>query len=589
MGMIEKSYDFVVVGGGISGISTAIAAARHGVKTALIQDRSVLGGNSSSEMRVHLNGAGRGDGFQNAIESGIVLELLLANKKQNPQYSFYAYDTVLWEKVAFQENLDLYLNTSMIEVLMEEGEEKKIKSIVAYQMNTEKKFQFSAKYFSDNTGDGTLGFLAGADYRIGHEAKSEYGESLAPEVANDVVMGSSVSFSTKDMGKPTKFVRPAWAYEYTKEMLGKRSIDELTHGYWWIELDGTIEDSQNIKDELMKYVYGVWDYIKNSGDYPDSENLALDWISSIAGKRESRRLLGDYVLHQNDIDQAKAFPHTIAYGGWSMDDHTAGGIKTLNPMDEGTIWHEVNDIYTIPYECIYSRNVVNLYIGGRCFSASHMALSSARVMATGGILGQAAGTAVSIALRENMMPKDVVKHIHELQQTLIRDDCYLPHIPVEDKEDLISNGDWEITASSQQVLKLNGDFSRRVKDTQYGWISEKISPEGEWIQLNSQTPCTASQILLRFDPNFSKTNFVTQSKRVQARQDKDMPLELVKSYELTLSLQGNVVKTLTVEDNFQRVMCHALEHSLSFDCVKVTVKENYGDDFARIFDLRAYA
>ncbi len=586
MSHIEQNFDFIVVGGGISGLCTAIAAARKGVSTALIQDRSVLGGNSSSEMRVHVNGAGRSNGFQNAIESGIILELLLANKKANPQHSFYAYDTVLWEHARFQKNLTLFLNTSVHNIEMDGN---KIAKLHAYQMNTEKKFLFSAPYFSDNTGDGTVAFLAGADYAIGHEARDTYNESLAPPEANDYVMGSSVSFSTKDMGEPTPFVRPSWAYEYTKEMLGKRGIEELTHGYWWIELDGTIDESQDIKDELMKYVFGVWDYIKNSGDYPKSENLALDWISSIAGKRESRRILGDYVLNQRDIDESKLFPHAIAYGGWSMDDHTPGGIKTLNPMDEGTIWHEVNDIYTIPYECIYSRNIDNLYIGGRSFSASHMALSSARVMATGGILGQAAGTAVSIALREKISPREVVNFIDELQQTLIRDDCHIPGIPVKDKNDLVSNGNCTITASSQKVLKLNGDYARKVKDVDYGWISEDIAPDGEELVIKFPNAVEMSSVLLRFDPNFSKILFVTQSERVKSRQDKHMPKELVKDYTLVLEHNGKEVKRITINDNFQRVNEVSLGNKVTCDAIKVIVNSTYGDTSARIFDVRAYA
>ncbi len=585
MKTIEQHFDFIVVGGGISGLCTAIAAARHGVKTALLQDRSVLGGNSSSEMRVHLNGAGRSNGFQNAIESGIVMELLLANKNVNPQHSFYAYDMILWEKAQFQENLSLFLSTTLLEVEMNGN---KIVKIHGYQNNTETHYWLSAVYFSDNTGDGTLGFLAGADFAYGHESRETYGESLAPIEENDVVMGSSVSFSTKDVGYPCSFKRPAWAYEYTKEMLGKRGIEELTHGYWWIELDGTIDESQNIKDELLKYVYGVWDYIKNSGDYPDSANLALDWISSIAGKRESRRLLGDYVLNQNDIDEAKLFPHAIAYGGWSMDDHTAGGIKTLNPMDEGTIWHEVKDIYTIPYECIYSRNVENLYIGGRCFSASHMALSSARVMATGGILGQAAGTAVAIALREKIMPRQVISHISELQQTLIRDDCFIPGIPASDSLDLVSNMNCDVTATSAKVLKLNGDYARKVKEEEYGWISEKISEDGEYLFITFPNTVEISNVLLRFDPNFSKILFVSQSKRVQGRQVQGMPIELVKDYVIYLEQKKKIVHTLEIQNNFQRVNSHHFANKISCDCIKVHVKSTHGDELARIFDVRAY-
>lgn len=585
----NKEYEFVVVGGGISGICTAIAAARHGVRTALVQDRSILGGNSSSEMRVHVNGAARDGGFKNAIESGIILELLLANKKVNPQHSYHVYDNILWEKANFQENLDVYLNTSMREV---ETKDHKITQIKAYQMNTEIEYTFTAKYFSDNTGDGTLAYLAGADYIIGHEARDTYNESLAPEEANEYVMGSSVLFSMKDMGKPMPFKRPDFAYEYTKEMLGKRRFPELTHGYWWIELDGPIEESQNIREELLKYVYGVFDYIKNSGEFPEAENLVIDWISNIAGKRESRRIYGDYVLNQNDIDEGVRFADAIGYGGWTMDDHSVGGIKCINPQEMGTIWHEVNDIYTIPYRCIYSRNIENLFIGGRCFSASHMALSSARVMGTGATLGQAAGTAVAIACRENITPREVGNYIEELQQTLLRDDCYIPGIKTVDEEDLVANLNPIITASSAMEgglpTNINGDYARRIDEKEYAWISESMSDDGEFIQLDFGQEISASSMVLRFDPNFSKTTIITQSSRKMANQVPEMPYELVRDYTLVFEKEGMVVKTIEISDNFQRVNKFEFKESVKFDQVKVVVNSTYGDECARIFNIRIY-
>lgn len=586
---MRKEYDLVVVGGGISGICTAMAAARHGVHTALVQDRSVLGGNSSSEMRVHVNGAGRDCGYKNAIESGIILELLLANKKVNPQHSYHVFDNVLWEKANFQENLDVYLNTSMRNV---EIKDNKISQITAYQMNTEIEYTFIAKYFSDNTGDATLAYLAGADYTIGHEARDTYGESLAPEEANEYVMGSSVLFSMKDMGKPTPFKRPDFAYQYTKEMRGKRQFPELTHGYWWIELDGPIEESQNIREELLKYVYGVFDYIKNSGEFTGAENLAIDWISTIAGKRESRRVYGDYVLNQNDIDEAKRFSDAIAYGGWTMDDHSVGGIKCINPQDEGTIWHEVEDIYTIPYGCIYSRSIDNLFIGGRSFSASHMALSSARVMGTGAVLGQAAGTAASIACRENITPREVGRFIDELQQTLLKDDCYIPGIKTVDSEDLVSNLNPTITASSAMPTGLptniNGDYARRIDDKEYAWISETLSSDGEFIKIDFGKEVSASKLLLRFDPNFSKTTIITQSSRKMADQVPEMPYEMVKDYAVIFENAGEVVKTVEVDDNFQRVNQFTFEETVKFDSVEILVKTTYGDPHARIFNVRLY-
>ncbi len=590
MNKVTKQFDFVVVGGGIAGLCTAVAAARHGVHTALVQNRAMLGGNASSEMRVHVNGAGRDGGFQNAIESGLVLEFLMANKNVNPQSSYHVFDNVLWEKAMFQENLELFLNTNMISA---KTENSKITEITAIQSTTETEFTFCGKYFSDNTGDGTLAYLAGADYTIGHEARATYNEYLAPEEANSHVMGSSVLFSMKDIGKKTPFKRPFWAYEYTKEMLGKRAIPELTHGYWWIELDGEIKETEDIRNELLKYVYGVFDYIKNSGEFPEeeTENLVIDWVSSIAGKRESRRIYGDYMLNQNDIDNSVRFDDAIAYGGWTMDDHSVGGIKSINPQDMGTIWHPIKDIYTIPYRCIYSRNIDNLYMSGRCFSASHMAMSSSRVMATGAIVGQAAGTAVSIALRENITPREVSKYIKELQQTLIKDDCYIPGIVVDDNANLVCKDTCKITASSciagGEPTNINGDYARRVGDEQNAWISDVMSKDGEWIEINFPEEITPQDILLRFDPDFSMTMIPTQSSRKKEKQAEHMPPQLVRNYSLVFMRNGSVVEQIDVADNFQRVNKHSISN-ISCDTVKVLVKATYGDMHARIFDVRLY-
>ncbi|WP_010165879.1 FAD-dependent oxidoreductase [Candidatus Epulonipiscium viviparus] len=588
---VTKQFDFVVIGGGISGLCMAISAARNGVNTALVQNRSMLGGNASSEMRVHVNGAERGGNFRNALESGIIMEILMANKNVNPESSYHIWDTVLWEKAKFQENLELFLNTNAFDLVVEDN---KITKVIAVQNTTEIEFTFEAKYFADTTGDGTISAMAGADFTIGHEARSTYNESLAPEEANNHVMGSSCLFSMKDAGVKSPFKRPEWAYEYTREMLGKRGIPELTHGYWWIELDGEISETEDIKTELMKYLYGVFDYIKNSDHFPkeQTENLVIDWISSIAGKRESRRVYGDYVLNQNDIDKSVRFADAVAYGGWTMDDHSVGGIKSINPQERGTIWHPIKDIYTIPYRSIYSRNINNLYIGGRCFSASHMALSSARVMATGATMGQAAGVAVAIALRENISPREVgQKYIDELQQRLIRDDCYIPGIPARDDYDLVKKDQVTITASSSipggEATNINGDYARRVDDVQNCWISaETISDE--WINIDFGKSISAREVVLRFDPNFSCTLIPTQSYRTRARQPIHMPLVLVKDYVLLCEKDGNVVKEIVVNDNFQRL--NKLDVSgIDFDNLKVVVKSTYGDKHARIFDIRVYA
>lgn len=592
MKYIKKIYDFVVVGGGMSGICTAIAAARHGVHTALIQNRSVLGGNASSEIRVHINGAGRNHGFHNAIESGIILELLMENMKRNPQYSFYVHDKILWEKVKFQENLDLYLNTNLEAAKMNGS---KIQSITAVQNTTEIVFEYEAELFADTTGDATLADLSGADYIIGRESKNEYGESLAPDKADCHTMGNTVLFSTIDMGYKIPFHRPGWAYEITEKRLANRKIGELTHGYWWVELGGdhrsTITEAEEIQTELMKYVYGVFDYIKNSGKF-DADNLAIDWIASIPGKRESRRVYGDYVLTQNDIDRACRFEDAIAYGGWPMDAHTIGGIEAKQKeKEEGTIWNVVEDVYTIPYRCIYSRNVDNLYIGGRAISASHMAMTSSRVIATCAVVGQAIGTAASIANEQHLTPREVGKYIVRLQQMLIADDCYIPGIPSKDERNLLNKNVCVITASSHveggEPENINGDYARRIDEIEYAWISEAFGGKPEWIRIQLEQAVNMSQIYLSFDPDFSKPMFITPSLKIRKKRTTEMPEMLVRSYKLILKKNGQVLKEISVEDNYQRVNKHTFE-AVACDEILLEVSATYGDIHARVFEIRAY-
>ncbi|WP_029487713.1 FAD-dependent oxidoreductase [Candidatus Epulonipiscium viviparus] len=593
-----REYDFIVVGGGMSGVCAAISAARNGVKTALVHNRPVLGGNASSEVKVSINGAGRIGNFQHAMESGIILEILLKNKKFNVGHSFNILDHINWEFIKNEPNIDLYLNTSMTGCVVEDN---KIKSITAFQVTTQKEFVLAAKLFCDTTGDANLAYAAGADYTIGHEARSTYNESLAPEVATKHTMGSTLLFTTRDLGKPVKFTCPEWAYKMTKEYIGKRKVHELSNGYWWCEVGGdddfsTTEDAEEVRDELIKYAYGIFDYIKNSGEYPEAENLMLDWFGAVPGKRESRRIIGDYVLNQNDIQAHERFADAVAYGGWSMDDHIVGGIRAkvwekAHKNDEGgSIWHPVRDVYTIPYRSLYSRNIENLYAGGRCFSVSHMAMSSTRVIGTCSVIGQAIGTAAAIATKYDILPRQVNEHIKELQQLLIKDDAYLPSIKTEDKDDLISNNPCKITASSYQKncepKMINSDFARRIYDDENAWVSEKLEEDGQFVEVEFEKLMPIKELVLRFDPDFNRTVATSIAESHRDRQVEEMPYQLVKSYVIEYFQGNEKVASTEVEGNYQRVNKHHVD--VIADKIKITVLENYGDPYARICDLRIY-
>jgi len=595
MKLVEKHYDLVVVGGGMAGICAAISAARHGVMTAFVHDRPVLGGNASSEVRVGINGAGRTTpvAFKNGIESGVILELMLRNKKVNPQYSFNVQDNISWEMVMEEDNIDLYLNTSM---QTSHVEDNKIIYINAFQNTTGKEFRLYAQQFIDTSGDANLAYESGADWTMGREGKDVYGESIAPDVSDNHTMGSTILYTARDTGKPVKFTRPSWAYEITADMLGRRNVHEVSNGYWWVEVGGddldTIENAEDIRDELLKYAYGAFDYVKNSGKYPEAENYALDWIGSVPGKRESRRVYGDYILTQNDVEAATVFDDAVAYGGWSMDAHTVGGIRAKTEdakKGSGSIFSAVNDLYTIPYRCLYSRNIENLYMAGRCISASHMAMSSTRVIGTCAVLGQAAGTAAAIAKKYGVLPRGVNEHIHELQQTLLKDDAFLPGIATKDSDDIISNGACKITASSHkegaEPHKVNSEYARRIEEEENKWISAPMGEVGEWIEIAFEQPTQANEILLRFDPNFSKyiATRITDSKR----NNEEMQAELVRDYKIEFLKDGVAVREIVIEDNFVRVNHHKFDVT-TFDAVKVTVLKTYGDESARIADIRLY-
>ncbi len=284
MRKLSHKFDFCVIGGGTAGLCAAIAAARKGIRVALVQDRPILGGNASSEIQMHICGADRSNHIPNLRETGILEELRLENLCRNPQSNFSIWDTVLYEKVIFEPNLEAFLNCSCLDAEMD-GD--RIRSVTGWQLTTETYHKIEAEAFADCSGDGILAPLTGAEFRIGREAKSEYGESFAPEVADQKTMGMTCLFGARDTGKPQPFKPPSWAYDFSSDDdFPHRGHEHLGMGYWWIELGGeqdSIHDTEQIRDELLKIVFGLWDHLKNHGDH-GAENWALDWIQFLPGK-----------------------------------------------------------------------------------------------------------------------------------------------------------------------------------------------------------------------------------------------------------------------------------------------------------------
>lgn len=445
--------DIIIIGGGLSGVCAAVSAARLGSKVTLIQDRPVLGGNASSEVRLWILGATSHMGNNNrwSREGGIIDEILVENIYRNPEGNPVIFDTILLDKVLSEPNITLLLNTSVFEVV--KSNEYTIDSVTAFCSQTQVMYSVKGLIFIDASGDGIVGFKSGAAFRMGAESKDEFGEKFAPEKEYGELLGHSLYFYSKDVGKPVEFIAPNFALKDITTIPRYKSFNSKDFGcrLWWIEYGGrldTVSDTEIIKYELWKIVYGVWDYIKNSGEFSDVENLTLEWVGTIPGKRESRRFEGDYILKQQDIVEQIVHYDSVAYGGWSIDLHPSDGIFSEKPGCNQ--WHS-KGIYDIPFRSLYSRNINNLLLGGRIISASHVAFGSTRVMATCGSIGQAVGTAAVLSLKKGMTPSEIVKSnsIDELQQLLIKNGVYLPSVKRKDAENLVQKA---IIKTSSELL-----------------------------------------------------------------------------------------------------------------------------------------
>ena len=390
--------ELVIVGAGFPGICAAIQAARMGVHVALINDRGVLGGNSSCEIGVVVNGANDCAPINlNSREGGLSSEMLLEFKHRSLENNPYIWDTVLIDFVAREKNIDVYLNTCIDEVEVDEN--GTITRVLGTQNTTEIRWDFSGTWFVDATGDGTLGFLAGAEYMLGREAKSDFNERFAPDVADKYVLPSTLFWRAKDMGHPVRYVAPDFALDISKTDILKHRViphDTFNRFQWYYEIGGDydhVKDLEQIIADHKALVYGIWDYIKNSGEYPESENYDLDFVGLIPGTREYRRLVGAYVLTENDLEQQVEFDDSVGHGGWNIDLHANHGIFDSDIINRHIF---LKGIYNIPYRSGYSKNVPNLFMCGRCMSATHAALGSTRVIATLATLGQAVGMAAGL-------------------------------------------------------------------------------------------------------------------------------------------------------------------------------------------------
>ncbi len=447
--------DLVVIGGGLAGTCAAISAARAGIKVILVQDRPVLGGNASSEVRLWALGATSHMGNNNrwSREGGLVDEILVENMFRNKEGNPLIFDTILLEKVAREPNIRLLLNTAAQEV--EKSDPHTISRVHAFCSQNSTKYLLEASQFCDASGDGIIAFQSGAAFRMGAEEATEFDELFAPDESYGELLGHTIYFYSKDTGKPVDYVAPEFALKEITELPRFRDIDVGDHGckFWWLEYGGrrdTIHETEEIKWELWKIVYGVWDHIKNSGDFPEAETLTLEWVGTIPGKRESRRFEGDYILTQKDVIQQRPHSDSVAVGGWSLDLHPADAV--YSEKSGCNQWHS-KGVYGIPYRCFYSRNISNLFLAGRIISASHVAFGSSRVMLTCAHGGVAVGMAAAQCVKDGLQPAELLSDeaMQTLQTSLNREGQSLPNIPLRDPLDLVTQA--SLSASSTFQLK----------------------------------------------------------------------------------------------------------------------------------------
>ncbi len=566
--------DVCVVGGGMAGLCAAIAAARHGAKTALIHDRPVLGGNASSEIRMWICGA-RGDHNK---ETGLLEEIQLENAYRNPAGHYNIWDSVLYEKAFFQPNLTTLLNTSCFNArVTRKGEDVTIESLDAWQLTSQTRFTIHARQFIDCSGDSILAPLSGAQTRTGREARHEFDEDIEPSVADTRTMGSSMLIQIRRTDEPQPFIAPKWAYKF-------ESPDDLPHringvsgsNWWWIEvggLDDTIRDAEPIRDELMKITWGVWDYVKNRAPERDkAENWGLEWVGALPGKRESRRYIGDHILTQNDIRDGGRFTDIIAYGGWSMDDHHPAGI--LYP-GEPTVFHPAPSPYGIPYRSLYSRNVTNLLYAGRNVSVTHAALSSTRVMGTCALLGQAAGTAAALCHKHQCNPRDIHSaHLPELQQALMHDDAWLPGTarPI---SDLAQRAD--LKADGQGAHLLHDGLDRDRKNQAHAWEGSI----GGILEYCWPQPVALGGVRFVFDSNLQNHKRMPCS-YPQRGSRTAVPGSLVRQYRLeALNDNGQWATIHQESNNYNRLV--RLPLNVRTRALRFVAQQTWGDETVRVF------
>lgn len=584
-------FDVIVVGAGVAGCNAAIASARTGAKTALVQDRPMLGGNNSLELGVIVSGSSFA-GHRNSRESGLNEEI-----GRIRAFNFHG----KWSQgaeiaAAAETNLTIFLNTHVCDVELKDG--NTITAVRAFNMIDGKRTRYTADQFIDCTGDGWLGYYAGAEFMFGREARDTFGESNAPEMADNITMsgclmtGHTLSYNTDKMDSPQPYTGPEWLWDLTPNtpFLEARKIYDGSHTYgrWWHENVGETDDlwdPENARDELIILNLSYWNWIKNHSSLKEkAANYKLRLIPTGNAKRETRRLVGDHILTQDEVLSAKSFPDRVAVSGWSLDIHHPKGILSKDgPFDFNT--HA--PLNNVPFRILYSKNISNLLFAGRQVSVSHVALGTVRVQGTTGVMGQAVGTAAALCIKHNTNPRDLYQsHITELQQHLLKDDQYILNLKNEDPADMARRA--TITASSSESAAYHPDnvisgVARIVDDVMNMWKSDPEQSMPQSLELALSKAEKFNAVYLTFDTNMDTKSHCTWEHKDHER----MVPECVRDYQVLYHNGSEWVPLVEVVNNYQRRRIHRFP-TVEGSKLKVVVNQTNGDPSARMYEVRIY-
>ena len=583
--MLDKkniTCDLCVVGGGMAGICAAISAAREGLHVVLMQERPVLGGNASSEIRMWISGA---HGRDNR-ETGILEEIALENMYRNPTKSYAVWDTVLYDFVRREKHITLLLNCTCMDAAVETGtfahnRTIRIRSITGYQMTTQCFYEVEATFYSDCSGDSILAPLSGAEFRMGREAASEFGELTSALTADDKTMGMSCLIQGRETTRDIRYIPPEWSTRLTDSDFEDRNPDIYNddENFWYLELGGnrnTIADTETLRDELVALAAGTWDYIKNTPKFR-AQNWDLEFLGFLPGKRESRRMCGEYMITQRDISDHVVFEDEIAFGGWPLDDHFPDGFYHHGTPNTD---YATPAPYSIPYRALYSKNVDNLFFAGRNISMTHMAMSSIRVMATCSLLGEAVGKAAFLAVTHSCTPHDVYLHkLEALQTLLLQADCFLPS----KKRPVSPLCQKAFLSGATDNIRNRQDRAHAIYGTTEADSCCRVAPNTSISY--SFDAARISSVHIVFSSDLNRDSFSGSeteryhTTRANFRLDNPqlhMPHTLCREFRLTAELEGQTYELLHVTDNRKR--SYHINLNRTFDKLMLTPVSSWGDD-----------